>query len=323
MLQSLVNLLLISQRANIQAADTPPSNLPRLVSFQAGSGVWAQGVLIDSTGKFLVSSSFAPPSSVQATLREGGNITLRTVFSDPITQIAVLQANPWNVNQAGSPLSVATPQEVIGQRVKIIAQDGVSWGEYVSDQRYGLIKPANRYMPLGEIRMESLPKRIGGALVFTESGKFAGILGATLESIQTTEHNNLAKTAPAQKRLNSTQFGPQGLLVTYSVGLEVLDRVVEGFRRKSPSVSHPSIGISFRNSKGGGAVIASISPDSTGANAQLSIGEVILKVDSTSIHDALELASLLFRKKVGSEIVLTIRTIDGREVTRKVKVGSL
>ncbi len=279
--------------------------------------------LIDSNGLFLAPSSAITAPSVMGRSDKGIQVALIRVAIDEPSGLCLLQAPAWD-SHAAPALRVATPAEVAGKPMAAAVPGLVVRGDYTQGNRIGVLRGSRRYLPLGEIRFESQQQRLGGALLFTSEGKLAGVLSATLDLIQVRhEKSNQAAQSDVAQRLSMSQFGPSGVTVSYTLTPEVLARVVQGFNRPDHRVDHPSIGLTFKDSKTRiGAEVASVEPGSPSQEAGLLPGDVVTELDGQPTLGAVDLAVALFRQKFGSTIVLTVMRED-RTVKFKVRVGRL
>lgn len=286
-----------------------------IATIESGGFATGTAVLLDSSGRFLAHRSVLMADRVTGKLKSGETIQLRIVFTDEPTQLSLLQADKWNQPDM-LPVVVTDGTALVGRPMMAALPTGPIRGEFVSMDRAGVVRPSLRYVPLSEIRFETPDQRFGGAMVFSYDGKLTGVLSASLEPMQPG-----GGVAGLTKQLDSTagsflgdhsakgnqRFGPGTLTIGYSVGPEILARVVEGFRSPSHRPVHPSIGCFFRDANGEGALIEAVLSNSPAANGGMRVGDVIVKANDTSIGGPFDLAVFLFRQKPGSTISLTTR----------------
>ena len=110
------------------------------------------------------------------------------------------------------------------------------------------------------------------------------------------------------------------MAVGYSLGVDVLQRVVEGFLSPSRRPEHPAIGAFFRDAAGQGALIDSVLPNSPASLSGLRPGDIVVRADSTTINDQFDLAVFLFKQKVGARIQLQVRRM-AEQATLAITIG--
>lgn len=282
------------------------------------SGGFATGAaaLLDAGGAFLAHRSVVSGDRIAARLPSGKMVTLNLVFTDEPTQLALLQAETWT-NSDMTPIAVTDGTGLVGRAMLAALPGGPIRGEYITSDRAGIVRPSLRYVPLSEIRFETPDQRFGGALVFSYDGRLTGVISASLEPATKPEEISAAKGLTAGGidsiiRDRSTpglaqRFGPGTMTVSYSLGPDILRRVVDGFRSPSRRPAHPSIGCFFRDRGGEGALIEAILSRSPAEVGGMLVGDVIIKANDTTITGVVDLAVFLFRQEPGARISLTAR----------------
>lgn len=279
--------------------------------------------MIDRKGLFLTHKAALDPAGISGRLADGKLIFLTVEAIDEPTQLALLRAE----GELGdmTPIEVGRGDRMKGQPLIAALTSGPVRGEFVAAGRTGIIKPSLRYVPLSEIRLETPRDRLGGALTFSLEAKLVGVLGATLEPVSggnmLTQNAASAVQSATRQMAQAPQFGPRGLTISYSLGTDVLQRVVDGFRSPSHKVLHPSIGAFFSDSKGKGALIREVVPNSPAAKAGIRVGDLVTSVDAEPVWNHIELAALLFRREVGSTVKIGLRRGD-ETLEVQVTVGS-
>lgn len=281
-------------------------------------------VLIDSSGLFLAHRSAVAESPTRARTGDGGRLTLDQVAVDEATQLVLLESREpippgiAPVRVAAGPLAAGTP--VVGA-----VPAGAFPGMISRINVPGILRPSLRYMPMTEMLFESLPHAVGGALVFASDQTLVGILAATLEPVGDPDGPNRQGVIVQQRnRLASTppRMGPRAVTVGYSLGPEVLVRVVSGFRSPDRRVAHPAIGAFFGSAPRGGASVEAVMSNSPAERGGLRVGDVILRVGDRPIADQYQMVALIFQQSPGTTLRLTIRRGD-REIELTVQVGIL
>lgn len=294
------------------------------VVLQAGGFPVGTAVLLDGTGHFMAQRSIVMADRVEATLRNGKKVTLRLLYTDEPTQLSLLAAEKWEEPEM-SPVVVTDGAGLVGRQVLAALPSGPVRGEFVSTDRIGVVKPSMRYVPVSEIRFETPNQRFGGAMVFGFDGRLAGVITATLESEAPKPELSIGRPLTAGTiediaRSQASRFGPSSMTVGYSVGPEILMRVVEGFRSPSRRPVHPSIGCFFKDIPGVGTQIEVVMPNSPAAQGGMQVGDVIVKAGDQTINTSQDLAVFLFRQKPGTLITLLARR-NGMGVNLPIVVG--
>lgn len=293
-----------------------------VLTIESSGQPFGLAVLLDNKGHFLAHKTAIAGSPVTGKLNGVETVILTLVTVDEQTQLALLQAENWiagshagvrvaTSTQSGSPLVAAT-------------LNGPVKGEFVRDSMVGQMRPSLRYTPLSEIRIESNMGKVGGALVFDQSGSLVGLLGATLVAEQK-QKDSLGFKLESQSEFapkvvsKQSQFGPQGMTVAYSLGSSVLRRVVDGFLSTGHKVEHPSVGLFFKDSKEPGVLVELVKEGSPAALAGIRAGDLVTEVNGSPVRSPVDLAVMLFERKIGEELTVTYRR-DGESKTVKMKV---
>lgn len=300
-----------------QAADRtgikPDAGAPvvkSLIQISSGLDQSGYGVLIDSRGLFLAHRSAISSDQVVGRLSTGTPIILNVIFQDAPSELVLLKPRLDGELPKDMPaVRVAKSEAMLSGDLTAYTVGGPLRGDWVKGARAGILQSSNRFVPLNEMRFETPRSKIGGALVFNQNGELAGVLCATLE----------VESVDDEGQPKSGNFGPQGLTVGYTLGLDVLDRVVEGFRTERHAPAHPSIGVQFANGSDGTVVVRTVVADSPAAKAGITSGDVIVTVAGQKVRTAIECGSVLFRQKVGAKLDLGIRS-PGQKEARKVVV---
>jgi S1-C subfamily serine protease len=290
-----------------------------------GAGTDANGVgaLIDDSGLFLVHASALKGRTNKGHYEDGSKVELLTLNVDESTQLAVVQALYW---EQGARRVLKVADEPTKKNVELLAVtvEGPKSGEFVEDGKAGVMKPSLRYVPLSEMRLESSEQQLGGAIVFDSHGDIVGVLGATLateSSYKDSAAGSRGLGGSGAAEIMNRQFGPQGVVVAYALGREVLQRVVEGFTSPSHEVEHPTIGVFWKASPDGkGALVEAVMSGSPAANAGIKPGDVIVEIDGTAVNTPVDLAVSLFKRSVGD--VVTLKYLRGNVKSEaKIKVA--
>ncbi len=297
-----------------------------IVFVQDGRDTVGVGALIDDQGHFLVHSSAVRTKTLKAKYDDGKSVDLLVIGTDDHTQLALVRALYW---EQGTRRVLKVAAEPTKPNVELLAVTvgGPKTGEFVGDGKAGVMKPSLRYVPLSEVRLEASEQQLGGAIVFDDKGDVVGVLGATLATDEASPtgaaRNALGGGGFGETALNAlkNQYGPQGVVVAYALGREVLQRVVGGFVSPSHEVAHPTIGVFWKaNPEGKGAVIEAVMTASPASAGGIKPGDVVVEIDGQAVNTPVDMAVLLFRKNVGDtvQIVYLRGTVKG---TTRVKVA--
>lgn len=321
---------------------------PSVVSVMQSATPKGIAVCVDKRGYFLAHRSTVGFPTVFGRLSTGIQIELREIAFDEPTQLVLLQS-PTLGPVAGVPaIRLGSEPEKAGGTLLAAFLSGPVRSEYVSGERYGVVRPSLRLMPLNEVRFEAPASQVGGGLLFTTDGALIGVLGATLGTGEPARYENNqkalgdtqsrggaagsppggfggggARPANIAPRLSSpiVQFGPAPQTVAYSVSSSVLQRVVAGLLSPSHKVVHPAIGVYCRDAIPSGAEVAAIQAGSPADKAGLKPGDVILKIGTADVRNQIDVARITMNLRIGSAVELTFRR-EGQEKTILVSVGA-
>jgi putative serine protease PepD len=290
-------------------ADVAAAVLPSVVSISvqipAGSGT-GTGVVISSDGQILTNNHVvANGGELTVTFHDGSTADARVVGTDPVTDLAVIQAED---------VSGLTPAELgsssdleVGQQVAAIGSPFGLEGTVTS----GIVSAVGRPVTAGQgqggqavidaIQTDAPinPGNSGGPLV-NMSGQVVGI--------------NSAIYSP------STSAGSVGL--GFAIPIDQAKPIVEELL-DSGTATHAKIGISVGPAEGEtrGALIAAVESGSSAATAGLTEGDIITKIDDRIITDGTSLVAAARSYRPGDAVTLTY-VRDGETRTVEVTLGS-
>jgi S1-C subfamily serine protease len=299
----------------------------------------AAAALIDKNGLFLASQGAVQGQALQARLSNGKLVTLDWISSDIPTQTALLQAENWKAED-GTVVTLHDNAEKLEKAgVLVVLPSGPVRGELVTG-KVGVLanSPSKRAFQLGEVRFEANTESVGGALVFDGSGHLTGLLNATLQSADqqmqrvkvTSKSGSLPPIGPAGVGGGAQSFadptksatGPADLTVGYTIGPEVLRRVVTGFLSPNHKVKHPAVGLFCIDAPGHGALVQRVTEDSPAAKAGIEAGDIIIRMDETPIKNQFDFAKVIESKDVGESVtIVVLRDLEAK--TFKVTVGTI
>lgn len=308
-----------------------------VVTLMQGGTPRGLGVCVDKRGYFLAHKSACPMTVLFGRLSSGPQIELRQVAMDEPTQLVLLHS-PTLAEGIVLPVSLGAEPEKSGGTLLAVLTAGPLRAEFVSGERYGVVNPSRRLVPLNELRFEANSSQIGGGLVFNLDGSLLGVLGATLGMSETNraEFQDTAKTlgAPPASRSGGggglalpritnpvAQFGPAPQTVAYSVSSSVLQRVVGGLLSPSRKVVHPAIGVFCSDAGEPGAEVASVQPGSPAEKAGIQPGDIITSIGDAPVRNQVDVARITMRLRIGTTIEVKFKR-SGEEMTAKVAVGA-
>jgi S1-C subfamily serine protease len=331
MLSLVASLLLFGQVIPQERTLAEPQNLQPVGAYQ--NAAWASvvdslalmpdlagkpfglAILIDERGYFLAHGSSVMAPRLVAKLSGGQELELRQISHDKETSMVLLAAEKWD---SGKRRPVKVSLESKPGEMMVATSGGPVRGMLTSNTRPGLLLPSQRYVPLAEVQFETKDVPVGGAIVFDNSGRLVGVIGAILQPVSPQGLTTTNSTQPASRGA----FGPQGLTVAYALGNKIVNRVVEGFRRDGHQVDHPSVGMFFRAGDVPGQIfVDSITPGSPSDVAGLKVDDQIVMANGTPVGSVIDFAALLFELQPGSELKLKVyRKSQFVDLTMKVAV---
>ena len=298
--------------------------LPSIVTLEDNGRPTGCAALIDGTGLFIANRISVSGSEVEGKFWNGTIAHLRVMNQDGCTQLVLLRSDyvPPEAHPVFAPLRDTDP----GTSLVVIMGTGSVRARVESNSLLGLALPSQRLLPLSEIRLETPIGSLGGALVFTESGYFVGVLNATLSRRETTTGTgNLLNYFGGYERSalasRGSGGGPADLTVAYTPSVDVIRKVLDGFNSPLHAVEHPSIGVYCRDGVQG-ALVTAIAADSPAEKAGVKPGDLIIGIDIYRIQNQLDFAKLMFRAKVNDKMLLRIDR-NGRQMMRTAVVGQV
>lgn len=283
---------------------------PSIVMIEYHDQSQGPAALIDRQGLFVAHRNAVPAADVTGRLADGSTIQLHLLSTDALSQLVLLQASKWERTSA-QPFLSPDGNERPGVTLLAVLNSGPIRAEFVSGNRFGVIKPTRRMMPLNEFRFEAPAEAIGTALVFSESGELMGALSAALAPIDTSTGpfpgTGLSNPRPRPIPGLGNPIGPSPLTVAYTAAAPVVRRVLDGFRSPSHQVQYPSLGVMCINAIGGGAFIQKIVDRSPAAQAGFRVGDVIVDIGGKLIHDQVDFARVMLNQEIDKKVTIRIR----------------
>ncbi len=271
-----------------------------LVEHDRPTGVAA---LVDDSGYFVTHSSSVAGRTAWGITSTGKQLTFHVVAQDRASMLVLLKTGDWDT-EAARPFHSPSDEDLASGQLIAVLPSGPLRMAYGSRHKLGVLDPSRRLVPLTEIRFESAPRSIGGALLFTESGGLIGSLNATLEGV------NSDRQAQQVRDFNPTQFqnpGPGPMSVGYTVSPDFVRHVLDGFLSPSHKVEFPVLGVFCTDAVGGGALIQQVTPGSPADKAGLHAGDILLNIASNPVQDQMAFASIMLQQKPGKKIQIVVQ----------------
>ena len=303
----------------VLAAQSPkPSGIDKSIAL-LGDSLRPNGVavLIDNRGYFITASQISSSKTIEATLSDGTKLFLTFVSSDEISELTLMLAQDWKT-EFGTPARVMKWQGTGTQPLTLVNSNSRIKGELTAGNRVGILADTGRYVPLNEMRFESQQRAMGGAPVFNEKGELAGFINASVGNVS---NQNLVKIKADQK-LGARNYGPQGLVVSYSFSDKVIGRVVDGFLSEGNQPKHPYLGVFYQNHINGGIEVKTVTKGSPSDTAGFKVGDLILQMNQTKVSDSFVFAAKIFETFVGEVVEFDVKR-NGVPMNFSVTIGQI
>jgi S1-C subfamily serine protease len=295
--------------------------LPSIVTLIDDGRTTGAGVLIDRSGLYIAHRSSVQGPEMQGRFWNGTVAHLHVVAQDRYTQLVLLRSD--YVPPEARPVSAPAHETDPGTPLLVMLDGGSVRARIEAIDKIGLELPTNRIVPLTEIRFETPTGLLGGALLFTESGEFVGVLNATLarrdRGVMPVTAGAVGGGAYAAPMARSLVTGPADMTVAYTPGVDVIRHVFGGFLSPTHDVEHASIGILCRDGVDG-ALITTVQTDSPAEKAGLKPEDMIIGIGNYRIRNQLDFAKVMLRVQTNDKVLLRVDR-GGRLLMRAVVVG--
>lgn len=266
------------------------------------------GVIIDPKGLIVTNNHVvAGQETLQVIFSDGTKANATIVGTDSVSDIAIIRVNgsvpaaaTWGDSNALEPGQVAI---AIGSPL----------GSFQGTVTVGVVSALNRKVgnQQGLIQTDAAINNgnSGGPLI----NAVGQVIGINTLVVRSTNSGNIAEGL--------------GFAIPSNLVRDIAKELIS-----KGSVEYPYIGIGYVDidqgvasalnlSATGGILVTEVDPNSPGARAGLAEGDVILALDSSKIDENHSLTSMLFQRKVGAVVTLTVLR-DGRQFDVKVTLGS-
>ncbi|HJN38305.1 MAG TPA: trypsin-like peptidase domain-containing protein [Gammaproteobacteria bacterium] len=279
------------------------------VSGQSGSGV-----ILNKTGLILTNFHIIKGAQqIIITFNDGQKEFARIIGYDPHTDLAALQINNRKISTTPIKISQKSPQ--IGDRVLAIGNplglhQSVTSGVISSLHRHQISLGALYVQDFIQMDASINPGNSGGALI-TPKGELLGINTATISS------NNSKST-----------ISGIGFAIPLDIALPIMKQLIQ-YHDVLPSklgIENQSINgslakaLNLKSLKG--SLVNQVSPNSNASHAGIEAGDVILKINETSIHDPNHLASQIYIHRVDTSIKITLLR-NGKELIKTIQLENI
>lgn len=276
---------------------------------QRGSG---SGIIISEDGYIVTNNHVVENASrVEVGLYDKRNFSAKVIGTDPLTDLAVIKIEADNLPTAylgdSDNLKVGQWVMAIGNPLSLSSTVTAGIVSAIGRGQLGLIRDS--YGVENFIQTDAVinPGNSGGALVDL-SGAVVGVNSA-IATQGTGTYIGYGFAIP----INLAESVAKDLIAHGSVSrgyIGVLIGEVDDAMAKSLGMDRPR-GIIVQDLVKGGAA----------ENADIKVGDVILKIDSKEVNQSNQLQSYVATKTAGTEVILTIFR-DGKEIQRTVKLHS-
>ncbi|HSI93921.1 MAG TPA: trypsin-like peptidase domain-containing protein [Jiangellaceae bacterium] len=282
--------------------------LPSVVSILAGPG-GGSGVIISSDGEILTNNHVAEAAragQLQVTFTDGSTAPAEIVGLDPVTDIAVIQAQGVSDLQ---PAELGDSAELrVGEQVVAIGSPLGLEGTVTS----GIVSALNRPVTAGG-RMGGQPATFGA--IQTDAPINPGNSGGPLVNMsgQVVGINTAIATMPGTE-------GSVGL--GFSIPMNQA-RVIAEQLVESGTATHARLEIGVNDVRGDttGALVADVVPGGAADTAGLQQGDVITQIEDLAVNDAESLIAAVRAFRPGDDVSLTV-VRNGESLTVDVTLGS-
>lgn len=292
------------------------SSTTKYTTYSEGSGV----IYLKSNGKgYIVTNNHVISGSdkVQVVLASGKTVSAKVVGKDSTSDLAVLSIDAKYVTQTasfGDSKSLITGQTVI-------AVGSPMGSEYASSVTQGIISAPSRTITTSSNQQTVIqtdaainPGNSGGALV-NSAGQVIGINSMKLsQSTDGTSVEGMGFAIPSNEVVTIiNQLVKNGKVTRPQLGIKVisLSELNSAYREQ----------LGIKTSLKSGIYVASVTKNSAASAAGMKSGDIITKVDGTSVSDVVSLHEILYKHKIGDKVTVTVNR-NGKTVNLDVTLKS-
>ncbi len=283
--------------------------LPSVVSISVGGG-GGSGVIISSDGQILTNNHVvqaAQGGQIVVTFHDGETATADVIGTDPLTDIAVIQAEDVSGLQAadlGRSADLAVGQQVVAIGSPLGLDGTVTTG---------IVSALNRPVTAGGQQGGGTPTVFDA--IQTDAPINPGNSGGPLV-------NMAGEVVGINSAIASTNVNPGSIGLGFAIPIDQAKPIAEELVQTGKA-THAQIGIGVDNATGEvrGAVVREVRPGSAAEQAGLENGDIVTRIDDRLVTDAESLIAAVRSYRPGDEVELTV-VRDGETVTVQVTLGS-
>lgn len=298
------------------SSSSSSSSTTKYTTYSEGSGV----IYLRSNGKgYIVTNNHVISGSdkVQVVLASGKTVDAKVVGKDSTSDLAVLSIDAKYVTQTasfGDSKSLITGQTVI-------AVGSPMGSEYASSVTQGIISAPSRTITTSSNQQTVIqtdaainPGNSGGPLV-NSAGQVIGINSMKLsQSTDGTSVEGMGFAIPSNEVVTIiNQLVKNGKVTRPQLGIKVISL------SELSSAYKEQLGI--KTNLKSGIYVASVTKNSAASSAGMKSGDIITKVDGTSVSDVVSLHEILYKHKIGDKVTVTVDR-NGKTVNLDVTLKS-
>ncbi len=298
------------------SSSSSSSSTTKYTTYSEGSGV----IYLKSNGKgYIVTNNHVISGSdkVQVVLASGKTVNAKVVGKDSTSDLAVLSIDAKYVTQTasfGDSKSLITGQTVI-------AVGSPMGSEYASSVTQGIISAPSRTITTSSNQQTVIqtdaainPGNSGGPLV-NSAGQVIGINSMKLsQSTDGTSVEGMGFAIPSNEVVTIiNQLVKNGKVTRPQLGIKVISL------SELSSAYKEQLGI--KTNLKSGIYVASVTKNSAASAAGMKSGDIITKVDGTSVSDVVSLHEILYKHKIGDKVTVTVDR-NGKTVNLDVTLKS-
>lgn len=298
------------------SSSSSSSSTTKYTTYSEGSGV----IYLKSNGKgYIVTNNHVISGSdkVQVVLASGKTVDAKVVGKDSTSDLAVLSIDAKYVTQTasfGDSKSLITGQTVI-------AVGSPMGSEYASSVTQGIISAPSRTITTSSNQQTVIqtdaainPGNSGGPLV-NSAGQVIGINSMKLsQSTDGTSVEGMGFAIPSNEVVTIiNQLVKNGKVTRPQLGIKVISL------SELSSAYKEQLGI--KTNLKSGIYVPSVTKNSAASAAGMKSGDIITKVDGTSVSDVVSLHEILYKHKIGDKVTVTVDR-NGKTVNLDVTLKS-
>ncbi len=287
------------------------------ITVRAGqSGDTGSGVILRSDGTIVTNNHVVEAAAdgagtISVKFSDGSTAAATIVGRDPATDLAVIKATGVSGKTSATLGNVASVH--VGDTVLAIGSPLGLEGSVSA----GIISALHRTVALGSASGGGSGASVGDAIQ-TDAAINPGNSGGPLVDSQ----GRVIGINSAIASLGSNGTGSQsgsigvGFAIPVDEVKSVSDQLIKG---QTPQ--HALLGVGISDDPNGGALVSDIKTASAAANGGLRVGDVITKVDQTSITDGSSLSAVIRSHQPGDKVTVHYRR-GGASLTAVITLGS-